>query len=158
MSRMPKSQASRLPGWRRSLSRRAMAKIASTKPPTVSKCDQMLVLTAGARWSVSVMAAVSSQADRTGCARRCPPIKRPVPQTRGRPEGRGAAAGSGLVDDLVGQAVGDGFLGVEVEVAVGVLVDAVDGLAGGVGEDLVELGAELFHFLGLDVDVGRRAD
>ena len=35
------------------------------------------------------------------------------------------------VDDAIGEAVGDGFLGVQVEVAVRVLVDAVQRLAGG---------------------------
>ena len=58
------------------------------------------------------------------------------------------------VYDFVGEAVFDRFLGVEVEVAVGVFLDLVEGFSGGIGEDLVEFVAEFFHFLGLDVDVG----
>jgi len=43
---------------------------------------------------------------------------------------------SDFVDDLVGETVGDGFLRVEVEVAVGVVVDAFERWPS-IGEDLV---------------------
>ena len=44
-----------------------------------------------------------------------------------------------------------------VQVTVGVLLDALDGLAGMVAEDLVQIGAQAQDFLGLDGDVGRLA-
>ena len=58
-----------------------------------------------------------------------------------------------LLHDRVGEAILDGLLGGHVEVAVGVLGDFFDLLLRSLGEDLVELGAQAFHLLGLDVDV-----
>ena len=58
--------------------------------------------------------------------------------------------------NLVRQAVGDRFGGVQVKVPVGVAIDGGDRLTGGFGQDLVQLGADFFHLLCLNVDVGCR--
>ena len=55
---------------------------------------------------------------------------------------------------LIDDAIGDGFVGLEPEVAVAVLVDLFDGLAGVLGHDFVHALAEAEHFLGFDGEVG----
>ena len=42
---------------------------------------------------------------------------------------------------------------VQIEVAIGVLIDPFERLARSRGEDLIQLRAEFFHFLRLDVNV-----
>ena len=59
-----------------------------------------------------------------------------------------------LVEDFVDDAVVFGFFGRHVEIAIGILGDPLDGLAGVRGEDAVEHLAGLEDFLGLDLDVG----
>lgn len=53
----------------------------------------------------------------------------------------------------VGEAIGDGFGGGEVEIAIGVLIDAFKRLTGGSGQNKIKLGAEFLHLLSLDVDI-----
>ena len=59
-----------------------------------------------------------------------------------------------LADDLVHQAVFLGLHGRQVAVALGVLGDPLDRLAGVLGEDLVDDLPALDDLLGLDLDVG----
>src|SRR3954468_21690917 len=72
-----------------------------------------------------------------GCStsrlRRCPQNKNPP---------GGGWVTLHLLDDLVGEPVGDGFLGVQVEVAVGILRHLVKRLARGGREDLVQFETE----------------
>ena len=60
-------------------------------------------------------------------------------------------------EDPVDQAVLDGLLGGEEAVAVHVVVDLLDRLAGVVGVDLVDALAQLEDLAGVDLDVGRLA-
>src|SRR5205807_4420950 len=60
-------------------------------------------------------------------------------------------------DDLVDDAVVLGFVRAHEEVALGVVVDDLDGLAGVVGEDLIEAPADAQDLLSVDLDVGRLA-
>src|SRR5215468_1656395 len=57
-------------------------------------------------------------------------------------------------DDLVDEAVLLGLGGAHVVVALGVAADALDGLAGVLLVELVQLVARAQDFLGVDVDVG----
>src|SRR5579871_1067554 len=57
-------------------------------------------------------------------------------------------------DDLVDQAVVDGLIGLHDVIAIDVAGDALDGLAGGVGQDIVQRFAHAQDFLRVDVDVG----
>ncbi len=97
---------------------------------------------------------------RSGC--RAPEIVVATPASAEAPRPftarRSAGITSDLVDDLVGEAVVDRFLGVQVEIPIGVPVNLLDRLARGLRQDVIQLGAELFHFLRLNVDVARRAD
>jgi hypothetical protein len=61
------------------------------------------------------------------------------------------------LDDPVDQPVLDGLFGLEEAVALHVDVDLLDGLAGVVGVDLVDLRAGLDDLAGVDLDVGRLA-
>ena len=61
--------------------------------------------------------------------------------------------GLNFFHDDVGETIIDGFLGVEIEVAVGILLDFFQRLPGGLGEDAVQFFPQFFHFFGLDVDV-----
>ena len=80
-------------------------------------------------------------------------------ETAALEEGRKARErGSELVDDAIGETVRDGFLGVEIEIAIGVLIDALDRLARGIGQNLIQLGADFLHFFRLNVDVGGGPD
>src|SRR6266542_4164800 len=56
-------------------------------------------------------------------------------------------------DYVVDQAVFLGLLGGDEVVAVGVALDALEGLAGVLGEDLVQAAAEAQHLAGADLDV-----
>src|SRR5699024_11414893 len=70
-----------------------------------------------------------------------------------------AAGLLGALEDVVDEAVLLGVLGAEPPVAVGVLVDLLDGLAGVLGDELGHLRLDEEHLLGLDLDVrGRTAD
>jgi hypothetical protein len=71
------------------------------------------------------------------------------------PGGGHAAQPPGLdgVHDAISEAVGDGLLGIQVEITISVLIDPIKRLARGGRENLIQLGAELFHFLRLNVDV-----
>src|ERR1041385_1653876 len=74
-------------------------------------------------------------------------------RTRG-PRSPGASSFSAaLLDDLVHQTVRPGLLGRHPVIAIGVLGDLVDRLAGVLGEDLVQLVAGLEHLLGRDLHV-----
>ena len=66
----------------------------------------------------------------------------------------GAAVAGRRAQHFVHQAVVAGLDGGHVQIAVGVLLDALDGLAGVVAEDLVQIGAQAQNLLGLDGDVG----
>ena len=59
----------------------------------------------------------------------------------------------GTTDDLVDEAVFDGFVGTHDVVTVGILFDLLDRLAGVSGEDLVEDSAHAHDFFGLEIDV-----
>src|ERR1044071_2206963 len=67
---------------------------------------------------------------------------------------RGPGRSASLLDDLVHETVTLGFLGGEPVVAVGILHDLVDGSAGVLGQDAVELLARLEHLARRDLDVG----
>src|SRR5207245_8159600 len=56
-------------------------------------------------------------------------------------------------DDLIDDPVALGLLGCQDEVAVGVMVDLFDGLAGVLGDDLLKERAVSDNLLGLDLDV-----
>src|SRR5215467_11530151 len=58
-------------------------------------------------------------------------------------------------DDVVDEPVGLGLLGREEVVALGVLLDAFDGLAGMPGQDAVQQLARAQDLLGVDLDVRR---
>ena len=57
-------------------------------------------------------------------------------------------------DDTVDQAVVEGLGSSQVVIALGIGLDLLDGLARGVGQDLVELAAGLLDLLGHDLDLG----
>ena len=57
-------------------------------------------------------------------------------------------------DDTVDQAVVEGLGSGQVVVALGVGLDLLDGLARGIGQDLIELAASLLNLLGNDLDLG----
>ena len=57
-------------------------------------------------------------------------------------------------DDTVDQAVVEGLGSGQVVVALGIGLDLLDGLARGVGQNLVELAAGLLDLLGHDLDLG----
>ena len=61
------------------------------------------------------------------------------------------------LDDLVDQAVLDGLLGLEEAVALHVLVDLLERLAGVLGVDLVDPLARVEDLAGVDLDVRRLA-
>src|SRR4051812_21662000 len=74
--------------------------------------------------------------------------------------GPGAGAGRhllGAADDVVDEAVVLGLFGREPAVAVGVLLDLLDRLAGVEGDALLHRALRVEHLLGLDGDVGRGA-
>src|SRR5579884_3200552 len=77
------------------------------------------------------------------------PWLRPAPRSA-----RGGAAG-GVLDDPVDEPVLAGFFGGEPAVAVGVELDALDGLAGVEGDALGHHALQVDDLLGLDGDVGR---
>jgi len=58
-----------------------------------------------------------------------------------------------LVDDLIGEAVFDGLVRGHVEVAIGIVLDLLKRLTRGFGENGVELVAEAFHLLRLDMNI-----
>ena len=99
--------------------------------------------------------------------RALPPTRTRRPRRRSPPRD-GAGAGDrrlrrvrrlarGGADDLVDQAVGDGVVAAEDVVALDVGGDALDGLAGGLAEDLLDALAGEGHLLVGDADVGRLA-
>ena len=57
-------------------------------------------------------------------------------------------------DDTVNQAVVEGLGGGQVVVALGIGLDLLDGLARGIGQDLVELAAGLLDLLGHNLNLG----
>src|SRR3954470_1573560 len=59
-----------------------------------------------------------------------------------------------FADHLIADAVGHGLLGVEEAVALGILADLVDALAGALGHDADERVLGLEDFLRLNFDVG----
>src|SRR5262247_2079761 len=80
------------------------------------------------------------------------------PRLRERARGpvpSGPPHSTSLLDDLVHQTVPLGFVGRHPVVAVRVLGDLVDRLAGVLGEDRVQLVARLEHLLRRDLHVGR---
>src|SRR5262245_26443796 len=80
----------------------------------------------------------------------CPRLRE---RTRG-PGPPGPPRSTSFLDDLVHQTVPLRFLGRHPVIAIGVLGDLVDRLAGVLGEDLVQLVAGLEHLLGRDLHVG----
>src|SRR2546429_4899551 len=60
-----------------------------------------------------------------------------------------------LFEDLVDEAVAHRLLPVHEAVAVGVLLDALDALAGVLGQDFVQPVARLEHFLGMNLLIRR---
>ena len=73
--------------------------------------------------------------------------------------GRAALVGglAGALDDLVDEAVLERLVGGEPAVAVGVVLDLLDGLAGVLGDQLEQDLLDVERLLGLDLDVGGRA-
>src|SRR5439155_521036 len=69
------------------------------------------------------------------------------------PRSASQATALAVVDHFVDQAVPDGFLGAHEAVAVGVLLDPVQRLAGVVGEDLLEAALEVEDLSRADLDV-----
>src|SRR5690606_39730237 len=62
-----------------------------------------------------------------------------------------------VANDVIDQAVVLGLGRAQPEVAIAVLVDLLNGAAGGLGDDLVVAAAELDDLLGRDVDLDRAA-
>ena len=58
-----------------------------------------------------------------------------------------------LLQHLIHEAVGPGALGIEVEVAVEVLLDLIDGLAGAAGDDVADDLVVAQDLAGRDLDV-----
>src|SRR5437016_9755581 len=61
-----------------------------------------------------------------------------------------------LFEDLVDETVAHRLLPVHEAVAVGVLLDAIDALAGVLGQDFVQPVARLEHFLGMSLHIRDR--
>src|SRR6185312_17542648 len=103
----------------------------------------------------------------TGKERGLPRAERPMPARpetpgRGAPSrgarrlfGRAGPLVTALLEHLVDEAVFDGLAPVHETVAVGVLLDPLDALAGVLGQDFVESITGFEHFLGVDLHVRR---
>src|SRR5437016_14185623 len=91
------------------------------------------------------------------------PLARAVRPRRARPWLRSAPLFGGrsrqlnpLFEDLVDETVAHRLLPVHEAVAVGVLLDAIDALAGVLGQDFVQPVARLEHFLGMNLHIRDR--
>ena len=62
-----------------------------------------------------------------------------------------------LFQNLIGEAVGDGLLGIHPKVAVAIFFHGVEVFAGMLGDDVIKASADADHLFGFDLQVARRS-